>query len=66
MDTLMDKLFQFMFLLVCIFALVVVFGFAYSTYLHIIGEDPASKYRAVCVESGGKPLYNGRHWECLK
>jgi len=31
-----------------------------------IGEDSAAEYRTSCVENGGRPLYNGKYWECVK
>lgn len=23
-------------------------------------------YKTACVDAGGNPIYNGKHWECLK
>ena len=24
------------------------------------------QYKAQCAATGGKPVYNGKHWECFK
>ena len=24
------------------------------------------EYKQTCTESGGKPVFNGKHWECIK
>ena len=45
------------------------FAFAYgvfSLYKHLIGEDPASEYRELCIKKEGKPVFNGKYWECMK
>jgi hypothetical protein len=30
------------------------------------GENPNEVYKKACVENHGKPVHNGRNWECLK
>jgi hypothetical protein len=47
--------------LICVFAHGVL-----SLYKHANGEDPASEYRALCIKSEGKPVFNGKYWECMK
>jgi hypothetical protein len=42
----------------------VFFAFAHSVFTV---KDPASEeYRALCVKNGGKPVFNGKYWECMK
>ncbi len=47
--------------LLCVFAQGVL-----SLYKHATGEDPASEYRALCIKNEGKPVFNGKYWECMK
>lgn len=28
--------------------------------------ETTNKYKEVCVSANGTPIYNGKHWECLK
>ena len=43
--------------LLCVFA---------QGVLSLFGEDPASEYRALCIKNEGKPVFNGKYWECIK
>lgn len=49
-----------------VFLFFVVADFVFSLYEHLIGEDPASEYRALCIKKEGKPVFNGKYWECMK
>lgn len=60
-----DKLINAMFGLFCV-VLALFLAFLYVVYKYAVGEDPAAEYRALCVKNEGKPVYNGRHWECVK
>jgi hypothetical protein len=61
-----ETVFKALLLLLSICGVALVLVGAYSTYKHVIGEDPASEYRALCIKNEGKPVFNGRHWECMK
>lgn len=55
--------------LIVVAAVFLICAFAYgvfSLYKHAIGEDPASEYRALCIKNEGKPVFNGKYWECMK
>jgi hypothetical protein len=41
------------------------FAVAYGVFT-LFGEDPASEYRALCIKNEGKPVFNGKYWECMK
>jgi hypothetical protein len=47
--------------LLCVFAYSM-----FSLYKHAINKDPASEYRALCIKNEGKPVFNGKYWECMK
>jgi len=32
----------------------------------LAGEESASQYKAACEAAQGRPLFNGKFWECLK
>jgi len=38
----------------------------FTLYKYANGEDPASEYRALCIKNEGKPVFNGKYWECMK
>ncbi|MFN8994631.1 MAG: hypothetical protein ACK5X3_13350 [Pseudomonadota bacterium] len=38
----------------------------FSLYKHAINKDPVSEYRALCIKNEGKPVFNGKYWECMK
>ena len=29
-------------------------------------ENHATEYSALCVKNEGKPVFNGKYWECMK
>lgn len=29
-------------------------------------EDQAKDYKAACIKLEGKPVHNGKNWECMK
>lgn len=29
-------------------------------------ENHAAEYRALCIKKEGKPVFNGKYWECMK
>jgi hypothetical protein len=49
------------------FFYLLVAGVSFLAYIiFVIGPEQSAKYRAACIEVGGKPMHNGKHWECLK
>ena len=56
------------FFTVCFFAfcLFLLAALGYLAYKYAIGEYPEAEYRTFCVKDGGRPLYNGQYWECVK
>ena len=61
-----DTVFKALFLLLAIFGVALVLVGTYFTYKHVIGKDPAAEYRALCIKNEGKPVFNGKYWECMK
>jgi hypothetical protein len=58
-----DAIFEIVITVVIVVAAVFSIG---SLYKHAIGKDPASEYRALCIKNEGKPVFNGKYWECMK
>jgi len=49
-----------------VFLFFVVAYSVFSLYKHAIGEDHASECRSLCIKNEGKPVFNGKYWECMK
>lgn len=50
---------------ICIF--LIVFVFAVVMPMDIKSKRAnAEVYKSHCTANGGKPLHNGKHWECFK
>ncbi len=58
-----DVIFEIVITVVIVVAAVFSIG---SLYEYVIGKDPASEYRALCIKNEGKPVFNGKYWECMK
>lgn len=50
------------FVLFCVYLLSL--GLAYLIPFSV--ENHADEYRALCIKNEGKPVFNGKYWECMK
>ena len=65
-DAIFEILIQVLIVVTALFLICVFAHGVLSLYKHAIGEDPASEYRALCIKNEGRPVFNGKYWECMK
>ena len=53
-------------ILCAIFIVVFFLGGAYLIQKYATDENHATEYSALCVKNEGKPVFNGKYWECMK
>jgi hypothetical protein len=60
-----DAIFEILIQVLIVVAFVFLLG-VFAQGVLSLGEDPASEYRALCIKNEGKPVFNGKYWECMK